>query len=262
MTATPIPRTISLKLSEILDISEITELPKGRIPIDTHVVSYNRVSILFDRISEFLASGRQGYIVTNSIDSDDEYSLIKVFETIKEIFKDKNIEMLHGKLKSDKKDELLNNFNEGKIDILVATTVIEVGIDVANANFIVIYNADKFGLSTLHQLRGRVGRGKYKSYCFLLSKNTSPTNKLSILEKSQNGYEIAKYDFELRGGGKILSFIQHGKNLSKINYLNMSKDEINKAFEIFDYTKKNNMVDVNIKEIFKDFDNEQRIVLN
>lgn len=126
----------------------------------------------------------------------------------------------------------------------------------------IIYNADNFGLSTLHQLRGRVGRGEYKSYCFLVSDKPSPASKLNILVKSNDGFEIAKKDFELRGGGKILSLIQHGKNLSKIEYLNMTAEEIDKSFEIYKKTKDSNYQGVNLSFIDEFFCNDKRIILN
>ena len=170
--------------------------------------------------------------------------------------------MLHGKLKPDIKESILKKFQDGEIDILLATTVIEVGIDVSNANTMVIYNSNNFGLSTLHQLRGRVGRGEYKSFCYLITDNPSPSNKLNILVKSNDGFEIAKKDYDLRGGGKILSYLQHGKNLSKIEYLNMNKDEIDKAFYIYKKTKSNDYEGVNLDFIKDFYYEEKRIILN
>ncbi len=189
MTATPIPRTLSLRINKILDLSIINELPKGRAEIYTSIVN----------------------------------------------------------------DE---------IDILISTTVIEVGIDVANANTMVIYNSNNFGLSQLHQLRGRVGRGKYDSYCYLVTKDNNPNSKLKILVDSNDGFAISKKDYELRGGGKILSLIQHGKNLSEIEYLNMTEEETNKTFEIFDYLKKISYKGVNLEFIKDYFDEDKDIILN
>lgn len=240
MTATPIPRTLSLRISDIIDLSIIDELPKGRKSIDTYLLGSDKEDLLYETIANNIDDGRQVYVVTNNIDSDDRYSLENLYKVYKKRFKSYRVEMLHGKLKPDIKESILKKFQDGEIDILLATTVIEVGIDVSNANTMVIYNSNNFGLSTLHQLRGRVGRGEYKSFCYLITDNPSPSNKLNILVKSNDGFEIAKKDYDLRGGGKILSYLQHGKNLSKIEYLNMNKDEIDKAFYI--YKKLNLMI--------------------
>ena len=165
-------------------------------------------------------------------------------------------------MKAIDKENTLKDFNDGNIDILISTTVIEVGIDVANANTMVIYNANHFGLSSLHQLRGRVGRGPYESFCYLVSKNIEASSKLNILVKTNDGFEIAKKDYDLRGGGKILSSIQHGKNLDKIEYMSMTSKEIDRAFEIFDYLKENDYKGVNFSYIEKFFTYDKRIVLN
>lgn len=262
MTATPIPRTLSLKISDIIDLSIINELPKGRKTIDTYLIGVDKEDLLSQTIKNNIDDGRQVYVVTNNIDSDDRYSLENLYKIYKKRFNSYRVEMLHGKLKSDVKESILKKFQDGEIDILLATTVIEVGIDVSNANTMVIYNANNFGLSTLHQLRGRVGRGEYKSFCYLITDNTSPSNKLNILVKSNDGFEIAKKDYDLRGGGKILSYLQHGKNLSKIENLNMTKDEIDKAFYIYEKTKSNDYEGVNL-DFIKDFYNEEkRMILN
>ena len=262
MTATPIPRTISLRLSKILDLSIINELPKGRKPITTKVVAQNREEVLFKEISYNLASNRQIYVVSNNIDADDRNSVENLYKRYKSKFKNKVIKKLHGNMKANDKDKTLKDFNDGKIDILISTTVIEVGIDVANANTMVIYNANNFGLSSLHQLRGRVGRGSYESYCYLISTNIDKTSKLNILVNNDNGFDIAKKDFDLRGGGKILSSIQHGRNLDQVEYMSMKNEEIEKSFEIFEYLKDNNYKGVNFSYIENFFTYDKRIVLN
>ncbi|MDU5534769.1 MAG: ATP-dependent DNA helicase RecG [Anaerococcus sp.] len=262
MTATPIPRTISIRISKILDLSMINELPKGRKPITTKIVSEVMEKALFDQINHNLQAGRQVYVVSNNIDADDKNSVENLYKRYKKIFKSKNVKKLHGNMKSKEKDKTLKDFADGKIDILISTTVIEVGIDVANANTMVIYNANHFGLSSLHQLRGRVGRGVYDSFCYLVSKNVDNNSKLNILVNNENGFDIAKKDFDLRGGGKILSAIQHGRNISKIEFLNMSKEEIEKSFEIFDYLKANDFDGVNFTYIEKFFEIDRRIILN
>ncbi len=262
MTATPIPRTISLRLAKILDLSMITELPKGRKPITTKIIAQSMEKILFEEIDANLSQGRQVYIVSNNIDSDDKNSVENLYKRYKKVFKSKIVKKLHGDMKASDKDKTLKDFADGKIDILISTTVIEVGIDVANANTMVIYNANHFGLSSLHQLRGRVGRGSYDSYCYLISKNVDNNSKLNILVGNENGFDIAKKDYDLRGGGKILSAIQHGRNLNQIEYLSMSQNEVDKSFEILDYIKANEYKDVNFSYIEKFFKEDKRIILN
>ena len=262
MTATPIPRTISLRLSKILDLSMINELPKGRKAITTSVITEPMEETLFYEINKNLDDGRQIYIVSNNIDADDQNSVENLYKRYKKQFKYRIVKKLHGDMKSIDKEKTLKDFANGKIDILISTTVIEVGIDVANANTMVIYNANHFGLSSLHQLRGRVGRGPYDSFCYLVSKNADSMAKLNILVNNENGFDIAKKDFDLRGGGKILSSIQHGRNISQIEFLNMEKEEIDKGFEIFDYLKSNNFEGVNFSYIEKFFEMDKRIILN
>lgn len=192
MTATPIPRTLSLRINKILDLSIINELPKGRAEIYTSIVKEEHQEILFNRIKDNLSNGRQVYVVTTNIDSEDTNSVENLYKKYKKIFKLYKVEKLHGKLKPGVKEDILNKFNNHEIDILISTTVIEVGIDVANANTMVIYNSNNFGLSQLHQLRGRVGRGKYDSYCYLVTKDNNPNSKLKILVDSNDGFAISK----------------------------------------------------------------------
>lgn len=262
MTATPIPRTISLRLSKILDLSMINELPKGRKPITTKVVTEVMENALFSEINRNLEAGRQVYVVSNNIDADDKNSVENLYKRYKKQFKNRTVRKLHGDMKAADKDKTLKDFADGTIDILISTTVIEVGIDVANANTMVIYNANYFGLSSLHQLRGRVGRGSYDSFCSLVSKNADNNSKLNILVNNENGFEIAKKDFDLRGGGKILSSIQHGRNISQVEFLNMASSEIEKSFEIFEYLKADEFKGVNFSYIEKFFEMDKRIILN
>ncbi|WP_058990298.1 ATP-dependent DNA helicase RecG [Anaerococcus rubeinfantis] len=262
MTATPIPRTLFLKMKKLLDLSQITELPKGRGEIITELVLLSMEASLFLKINNFIEKGRQIYVVSDSIDSDDENSLENLYKRYKKNFKNARIEKLHGKLKADQKEKILKDFSDGKIDILISTTVIEVGIDVSNANCMIIYNANNFGLSSLHQLRGRIGRGEHKSYCYLISKKIDERSKLNIIKNSNDGFEIAKKDLKLRGAGKILSTIQHGKNLDDLNYLNLKEDEIDLCFKIFTYLKNNNFDGVNFTYLEKYFNIDKRIVLN
>ena len=262
MTATPIPRTLFLKMKKILDLSQITELPKGRGEIMTELVLLSMEEILFAKVYDFVKDGRQVYIVSDSIDSDDENCVENLYKRYNKKIKNARIEKLHGKLKAEQKEQILKDFSDGKIDILISTTVIEVGIDVSNANCMIIYNANNFGLSSLHQLRGRIGRGKHKSYCYLVSKKIDERSKLNIIKNSNDGFEIAKKDLKLRGAGKILSTIQHGKNLDDMNYFNLKEDEIDLCFKIFTYLKNNNFDGVNFIYLEKYFNIDKRIVLN
>ncbi|MCI5839728.1 MAG: ATP-dependent DNA helicase RecG [Peptoniphilaceae bacterium] len=259
MTATPIPRTLSIKLNKLLDISILKDKPDNRKPVVTKSFNINSELKLFDLIRKNCRKKNQVYVVTSSINNDEDKNNVELlYKRFIKYFKDLKIEKVHGRMNSNEKDHIFKNFLEGKSDILISTTVIEVGVDVKNANMILIYNANRFGLSTLHQLRGRVGRGEKQSYCFLISENESD-KKLKIMENISDGYEIAKKDLELRGGGNIFSTFQSGKNMDIINSLKISRDEIDLAFEIFEFCKKNN-IDFNLENYF--IENNGGIILN
>ena len=262
MTATPIPRTMSLRINKMLDLSVINELPKGRAEVKTDIVMEDHQEILFENIGHNLKAGRQVYVVTTNIDSEDTNSVENLYKKYRSLYKNYRVEKLHGKLKASLKEEILKKFANKEIDILISTTVIEVGIDVANANTMVIYNANNFGLSQLHQLRGRVGRGEFESYCYLISKDTDVNARLKTLVDSNDGFVISQKDYEIRGGGKILSLIQHGKNLSQIEYLNMTEEETDKTFYIFDKLKENKFQGVNLAYIREFFKDDKDIILN
>lgn len=218
MTATPIPRTLALTLYSDLDISIIDELPKGRKPIKTNAVFVNEN--MEGRVNSFISkqieAGRQAYIVCPLIEESEDNDLTaatELYEKCKtETFKNYRVGFLHGKMKNKEKDEIMVAFKNHEIDILVSTTVIEVGVNVPNATIMVIENADRFGLAALHQLRGRVGRGKYESFCVLKTYNKSQKSmsRLKIMESSNNGFVIAEKDLELRGPGDFFGIRQHG----------------------------------------------------
>lgn len=215
MTATPIPRSLALTLYGELDISIINQLPAGRKPIKTKVVSPNSVRPIYEHIDAEIGQGRQAYVICSLIDENPDNDLKSVELEYKKlrnsIFKHRNIGLLHGKMSQSDKNKAMQDFADGKIDILVSTTVVEVGVSVANATVIVIENADRFGLSQLHQLRGRVGRSNYQSYCYLInSTSAKPTKRLLELEKSNDGFYLAEADLELRGPGEIYGKSQHG----------------------------------------------------
>ncbi len=216
MSATPIPRTLTHVLYGDLDVSVIDSLPPGRQKIDTFVIDSGKRERSYSFILKELQKGNQGYIVcplTEETENDDLKNIVKLTEEIsKGVFKDYKVAYVHGKMKSSEKDEIMKNFSEGKINILVATTVIEVGINVPKATVMTIENAERFGLSQLHQLRGRVGRGKDKSYCILISDNKSKltTERLDTMRKTSDGFEISKSDLKLRGPGDFFGTKQHG----------------------------------------------------
>ncbi len=216
MTATPIPRSLALTVYGELDISILNERPKGRKPILTKLWSPNSRPQLYDLIEEQLAAGRQAYVICSLIDDNPLNEIKSVQEEYKKLrtgpFRHRQIGLLHGKLKPAEKDQVMSDFASGKTDMLVSTTVVEVGVDVPNATVILIENADRFGLSQLHQLRGRVGRSDRQSYCFLmLSDSKSPSKRLREIEKSNDGFYLAEVDLELRGPGEIYGRAQHGE---------------------------------------------------
>ena len=228
MSATPIPRTVGLVMFCDLDISTIDELPSGRGKVKTYFVDENYEERYMNFIKKHISEGRQAYIVCPLVDESDTLelqSVINLYERLKErYFRDVEIEFIHGKIKPVDKDKIMKNFESGKIKVLVATTVIEVGINVPNSNIMVIYNAERFGLSQLHQLRGRIGRGNYESFCILVSNNksTNVKKRMDIMCSSNDGFYISEQDFLLRGYGDILGYRQSGEARFKI--LNIQKD--------------------------------------
>ncbi len=227
MTATPIPRSLAIILYGDLDISVVDELPPGRTPIQTFAVNDSYETRVNEFIRKQVNNGRQVYIVCPLVEENDELDLKSVemlFENYKNnIFPEFNVGILHGKMKNKEKDEIMLDFKDGKIDILVSTTVIEVGISVSNATLMVIENADRFGLAQLHQLRGRVGRGDKKSYCILKSNNKSLVSRqrMKIMVDNTDGFIIAREDLNLRGPGDFFGIRQSGLPEFKIaNLLN------------------------------------------
>lgn len=214
MTATPIPRTLALTVHGDLDLTVINELPKGRKPIKTILTGSHRQ--VWNLIKQEVESGRQAYIVYPLIDESETLSAkaatIEAEKLQQEIFPQFKIGLLHGKLKNDEKEEVMKDFKDGKYDILVSTTVVEVGVDVPNATVMVIENAERFGLSQLHQLRGRVGRSSLQSYCVLItsSRSQETRERLGIMTETNDGFVIAEKDLQLRGPGEFLGTRQSG----------------------------------------------------
>jgi len=215
MTATPIPRSLALTVYGELDISILNELPKGRKPIKTKIWSPNSRAQLYELIDKEISTGRQAYVICSLIDNNPDNELKSVQAEYKKlqnsVFKHRKIGLLHGKLKSDEKESVMGQFARGELDILVSTTVVEVGVDVPNATVMLIEDADRFGLSQLHQLRGRVGRSVHQSYCYLVtSTSAKPSERLREVEKSNDGFYLAEVDLKLRGPGEIYGRAQHG----------------------------------------------------
>jgi ATP-dependent DNA helicase RecG len=214
MTATPIPRSLALTLYGEMDVSVIAELPPGRKEVDTELyIPENREKVYREVVNE-LEAGHQVFVVCPQIEEDDagRLSVKKIHDQLsKKWLKDYNVGLLHGKMKAEEKEAIMSQFVAGSIHVLVATTVIEVGVNVPNASVMVVEGADKFGLAQIHQLRGRVGRGSDKSYCYLvLSENKEPSKRLRLLERENNGFKLAEYDLEIRGPGAIYGTMQHG----------------------------------------------------
>ena len=235
MTATPIPRTLALILYGDLDISIIDELPPNRKKVETYAVSKRYEERVNEFVKKEVRNGRQAYIVCPLVEEGEDEStanlkaVTELYEKYKnDIFKDFKVEYLHGKMKSKEKDEIMNRFKAGEIQILISTTVIEVGVDVPNASVMVIENAERFGLAQLHQLRGRVGRGEYASYCILKYNggNDIVRQRMEIMTKTDNGFTIAEKDLQLRGSGEFFGTKQHGIPEFKIANLFQDMEEL------------------------------------
>ena len=218
LSATPIPRTLSLVIYGDLDVSVIDELPPGRTPVQTFVVGEDKRQRMYGFVRKLVGEGRQAYIVCPAVEEgEDEGAGLKAAASYArslqtEVFPDLRVGLVHGKMKPREKDAVMTAFAGGELDVLVSTTVIEVGVDVPNAALMVVENADRFGLSQLHQLRGRVGRGKHQSYCVLDTSTRNPDSgaRLKVLTKTTDGFQIAEEDLKLRGPGDFFGQRQHG----------------------------------------------------
>lgn len=228
MTATPIPRTLALILYGDLDISIIDELPPGRKKVETYAVDASKRDRINNFIRKQVAAGRQVYIVCPLVEESDAVDAKAASEMADQLatktFSDLRVALIHGKMKPSEKDDVMSNFAAGETDILVSTTVIEVGVNVPNASLMVVENAERFGLSQLHQLRGRVGRGKYQSYCVLFNESRSEVagERMKVMEKTSDGFVISEKDLELRGPGDFFGTRQHG--IPELKIANLYKD--------------------------------------
>jgi len=242
MTATPIPRTLALTVYGDLDISVMRGLPEGRAPVSTYWVEEERKDKLYKFLAEEISAGRQAYVVCPRIGEGAESGLtsaISVYERLKtRVFPGLKTAIIHGRMKSREKEKIMRDFKRNKINILVSTSLIEVGIDVPNATVMVIENADRFGLAQLHQLRGRIGRGEHKSYCILLSdpKNEKAKKRLEAFERVQDGFELAEEDMSIRGPGQLLGLKQHGLPEMRLGDISADRDILElarrEAFEL------------------------------
>ena len=261
MTATPIPRTLALTLHGDLDVSQLDELPPGRTPVNTQLISPKDKHYAYDLIRNEIKQGHQIYVVLPLIEESEKLQLssaVDVYHQLStEIFSDFTVELLHGKLKSVEKQEVIQNFLDKKIDILVSTTVIEVGVDVPNASVMLIEDSDHFGLAQLHQLRGRVGRGASKSYCLLSyqNKNKLSRQRLEVLVNSNDGFEIAEIDLRFRGPGQVLGTKQSGlpdfalaSLADDADVLELARDEARNILDSDPFLRSNSMLRLLIKE--------------
>lgn len=228
MTATPIPRTLALILYGDLDISIIDSLPPGRKEISTYAVNTSYRTRIYNFINKEIEKGRQAYIICPMVEENEKIEAESVMEYTDKLYDtvlaDRRIKYVHGKMKSVEKDEILKSFSEGNIDILVSTTVIEVGINVPNATVMLVENAERFGLAQLHQLRGRVGRGSESSYCILVTDGKSEVTKerMKVMKSTTDGFKISEMDLKLRGPGEFFGVRQHG--LPSLKIANMYTD--------------------------------------
>jgi ATP-dependent DNA helicase RecG len=239
MTATPIPRSLALAIYGDLELSVIDELPPGRQKIPTAVRTSAEVERVYDFIDSQIGAGAQAFIVYPIIEESEKLTSLKPlsrgFETTQQRFPNRRVAMMHGRMKAEEKEETMQRFKRGEIDILVATTVIEVGIDVPNASIMMIVDADRFGMSQLHQLRGRVGRGERKSYCILLREEKvagETKDRLAAFERSRDGFEVAEQDLQIRGPGEFLGTRQSGAMRFRMGHIVRDFDLMEKARDL------------------------------
>jgi ATP-dependent DNA helicase RecG len=239
MTATPIPRTAAMTVYGDLDVTVLDELPPGRTPVRTEWLrSPMEETVAYTRVREEVAAGRQAYVVCPLVEGSDKIEARAATEEHErlsnEVFPDLRVALLHGQMKGKDKESVMASFRDGDLDVLVATTVIEVGVDVPNATVMLIEDADRFGMAQLHQLRGRVGRGAAQSWCYLLGEATTPESeaRLEALERSHDGFELAEVDLEIRGEGTVFGTRQKGRSDLKLASLRRDREWVTRAREV------------------------------
>lgn len=263
ITATPIPRSLALTIYNDLDLSQLRDKPLNRLPIVTELVSPTKINELYGKVKAELSAGRQVYVVCPYIHSKDEADKLSaefVYQLYIQTFKNFSIGLIHGQLSSDEQTTIMSRFISGEINILVATTVIEVGVDVANASVMIIYGPERFGLAQLHQLRGRVGRGNYQSQAYLmLSDSLEPLSRLRQFANIQDGFELSELDLKLRGPGAVYGKLQHGKNHGQLLTLDdhVLVNQIKSAVEMF---VNSNETMIKYKQLAKLVDEAQQII--
>lgn len=274
MTATPIPRTLSLIVHGDLDVSIIDELPPGRKKIETVVRNDRNRDKIYDFVRDQVNQGRQIYIVCPLVEESETLNIksaTELYENLSENeFKDFRVSLLHGKMKPKEKDKVMMSFKQNEADILVSTTVIEVGVNIPNSSVMIIENSERFGLAQLHQLRGRIGRGEYKSYCILMNEGKGKVAKerMSIMEKTNDGFLISEKDLEIRGPGEFFGIRQHGLPELKITQFPRDMKILKAAQEVsFDIINKDPELELPehkaIKRLVKNmFNNESLIIFN
>jgi len=244
MTATPIPRTLALTLYGDLDLSVIDELPPGRQSIKTRWLKPEQRNSAYTFIRKQIQEGRQAFIICPLVEESEVIqakAATAEYETLsREVFPESRVALLHGRMNASEKETIMRHFSEGEMDILVSTPVIEVGIDIPNAAVMLVESADRFGLSQLHQFRGRVGRGTEQSYCMFLAENPSllGQERLSIIESTQDGFKLAEEDLRLRGPGEFFGTRQSGlpklrmASISDVGLLEQARKEATRLFEL------------------------------
>ena len=268
MSATPIPRTLSLIFYGDLDVTTIADKPKARQEISTSIIPESKYDDMLEYVRRETAAGKQAYFVCAKIDDDEEgavMSVTELYEELKGRLPTVRFALLHGRMKEKEKAEVMTAFKEGEYDCLVSTTVIEVGVDVPNATMMIIYNAERFGLSQLHQLRGRVGRGAEKSYCFLLMGTDGETarERLLTLKDNSDGFKIAEKDLEMRGSGDFFGTRQSGKMLTDIKNLKYPTQVIFAAKKLSDDAFEGRYADERLRTAaLKKYDSLKDVVLN
>lgn len=268
MSATPIPRTLSLVMYGDLEVSIIDELPPGRQKIDTYSVNKEYRKRVYNFALKQINEGRQIYVVCPLVEENENMdisSIESIYEELSSIyFKKIPIGILHGKMNNKDKEKIMREFKDGLIKVLICTTVVEVGVNVPNATLMIIENAERYGLSQLHQLRGRVGRGKYKSYCILISdiKNNKTKKRMDIMKNSNDGFYIAEEDLKIRGSGEMFGFRQHGEDGFVLSDIFKDVDVLKKTFiEAKEFCKSSEYEDIKLKEeIMKKLDEHSRYI--
>ncbi len=257
MTATPIPRTLAISLFGDMDISIIKERPKNRVKVDTKLFRSSEMDLIYLLIDEQLKNNHQVYVVTPLILESETLDLSnaqKVYRELSDKFSDYYVGMLHSKISQEDKEHVMDLFKKNEINILVSTTVIEVGVDVANATLMVVLNSDRFGLSQLHQLRGRIGRSNIKSYCLLVYNDSSESKgRLEILEKTDDGFKLSEEDLKIRGPGDFFGLRQSGE-------LKFNKASIVEDAHILEIARDDALEILSNKDSYRN--NEYRLLFN